>query len=151
MALSLALEEARAFVPTPEFELESRAQGQAFIATLRAAWPVEFAAVARVMGQDWVPYACAVGIAAALAGIPVRLVLIACFQATASNLISSGIRLMAVGQTAGQRILARLEPKVLEAAQAVLTRAPRDVGACAPIIDWASMKHETQYTRLFRS
>ena len=151
LGLSAALEEARAFVATPEFELESKAQGQAFILALRAAWPLEFDRVSRVLAEDWVPYASAVGIAAGLAGIGLRPALVAYLQSVGGNLLSAGIRLIPLGQTAGQRILARLQNVVLELAEDVLERAPQNIGACAPLIEWTSMKHETQYTRLFRS
>ena len=59
MRLSEALDEARAFVATPEFELESKAQGQAFITTLRAAWTPNlkmgaFKDMDRVLAEGWV-------------------------------------------------------------------------------------------------
>lgn len=69
----------------------------------------------------------------------------------AANLVSAGLRLGIVGQTDGQRIMAALEPVVVAAARDAVTRDPADFGAAAFAVDLASMAHETQYTRLFRS
>lgn len=144
-ALAAALEEARALVPTVEFELEHKAQGEAFIAAFRAAWGDA------ALPQGWVPYPSAVGIAAAALGVPLRATLVAFFHSVVSNLISAGIRTIPLGQTAGQRVLASLQDAVIVAAGGALSRDPRDVGAAAPVIEWTSIGHETQYTRLFRS
>jgi urease accessory protein len=69
----------------------------------------------------------------------------------AANLVSAGVRLIPLGQTDGQRALARLEAPVLAASAAAVLRDAEDFGAAALVVDWASMQHETQYTRLFRS
>jgi urease accessory protein len=61
------------------------------------------------------------------------------------------LRLGIVGQTDGQRMLATLEPLVIGAASAAIARDPADFGAATFAVDLASMAHETQYTRLFRS
>ena len=152
-ALRETLEDARALVPTPEFELESRAQGTAFLGTLRAAWPqsVALEKLDAALRDGWIAYPCAVGIAAAIGEVPLEKTLIAFFHAVVSNLLSAGIRLIPLGQTAGQRILARLMDDVAAAAKSSLARPACDMGAAAPIIEWTSMRHQTQYTRLFRS
>jgi urease accessory protein len=149
-ALADALEEARAFVPTLEFELEHKAQGQALMLAFRAAWN-DAAWLDVALRENWTPYPAAVGIAAALSQVPLRPTLLAFFHAMVSNLVSAGIRLIPLGQTAGQRVLAGLQDAVIGAADGVLTRDPRDVGSAAPVVEWASANHETQYTRLFRS
>ncbi|HEY1298895.1 MAG TPA: urease accessory UreF family protein, partial [Stellaceae bacterium] len=69
----------------------------------------------------------------------------------AANLVSAGLRLGVVGQTDGQRILAALEEDVIAAANDAIARAPEDFGAVTFALDLASMVHETQYSRLFRS
>ena len=145
LALAQALEEARAFVPTLEFELEHRSQGEAFMLAFRAAWGDA------ILPDGWVPYPSAVGIAASALSIPLRSTLIAFFHSVVSNLISAGIRTIPLGQTAGQRVLASLQPAVIAAADDTLLRDTRDVGAAAPMFEWTSIQHETQYTRLFRS
>ena len=61
------------------------------------------------------------------------------------------MRLVPLGQTEGQRLLARLQPLVVATATRALASALEDVGGAAFRADIASMRHETQYTRLFRS
>ena len=61
------------------------------------------------------------------------------------------MRLVPLGQSDGQRVLAALEPVVAAAAQRALATSLDDVGSATFRADIASMKHETQYTRLFRS
>jgi urease accessory protein len=65
--------------------------------------------------------------------------------------MSAGLRLGIVGQSGGQRILAALEPAITAAAIDAIGRDPEDFGAATFAVDLASMAHETQYTRLFRS
>ena len=56
-----------------------------------------------------------------------------------------------VGQTDGQRITAALVPSLHEAAAQAENATLDDLGGCALRSDIASLRHETQYTRLFRS
>jgi urease accessory protein len=151
-ALNTANRRGLAFRATAELALESSAQGEAFLATCRAAWPD-----ARL--DDWaatldggpVCYPAAVGAATARAGIPLGCALTAYLHAMASNLVSAGLRLGIVGQTDGQRILAALEPIVGASVASALARDPSAFGAACFAVDLASMAHETQYTRLFRT
>lgn len=151
--LRAAITHARAWQPTREFALESLAQGKAFIATLRDVLPPSpaLAWALPILENEAIAYPSAVGVAAALNFVPLKETLVAYFQAFTGNLVSAGIRLIPLGQTAGQRIMVKLEAPILAAADAALARDPRDVGTAAPMADWASMKHETQYTRLFRT
>jgi urease accessory protein len=72
-------------------------------------------------------------------------------QALTANLVSAGVRLVPLGQTDGQRILSALEPLVAATAERALATALDDLGGAAFRADLASMRHETQHTRLFRS
>ena len=72
-------------------------------------------------------------------------------QAFAANLVSAGVRLIPLGQTDGLRVIARLEPLIPRLVAAALAASLEDVGGAAIMADIASMRHETQYTRLFRS
>ena len=92
-----------------------------------------------------------VGVAAAGHAIPLAPALGAYLHAVVANLISAGVRLIPLGQTAGQRVLAELEPVVASAAQAAITTPLDEVGGATFRADIAGMRHETQYTRLFRS
>ena len=91
------------------------------------------------------------GAVAARTGIALADALVGYLAAFAANLVSAGLRLGIIGQTDGQRILAALEPVVAHAATAAMTRDMADFGAATFAVDLASMAHETQYTRLFRS
>jgi urease accessory protein len=139
-----------AYRATAELALESTAQGAAFLGTCRAAWPEPF--LERwAAALDAVCLPAAVGAATARARVPLAAALTGYLQAMAANLLSAGLRLGIVGQTDGQRILAALEPVVVCAAAGAITRDPGEFGAAAFAVDLASMAHETQYTRLFRS
>jgi urease accessory protein len=96
-------------------------------------------------------HAAVFGTAEARAGIGLADALTAYLHAFAANLMSAGLRLGIVGQNDGQRILAALEPVVTAAVDASLARDQEDFGAATFALDLASMAHETQYTRLFRS
>ena len=72
-------------------------------------------------------------------------------QAVAANWVSAGVRLIPLGQTQGQRVLAALEPVVAATAARALQAKLDDIGSAAFRADIASARHETQYTRLFRS
>ena len=61
------------------------------------------------------------------------------------------MRLIPLGQSDGLRVLARLEPLIPRVVAAALAAHLDDVGGAAIAADIASMRHETQYTRLFRS
>jgi urease accessory protein len=139
-----------AFRATAELALETTAQGEAFLATCRAAWPEPFLDCWAAMREE-VCHAAVVGAAMARAGVSLRDALVGYLQAMAANLMSAGLRLGVIGQTDGQRILAALEPVVAEAAAQSIAREPSELGAVTFAADLASMAHETQYTRLFRS
>jgi urease accessory protein len=150
-----ALLEARALMATAEFELEATAQGAAFFSTLRKSagdlLPLDWAERQLAGMAGPIPYPFAVGIAAASVDAPLELALVAFFQALIGNVVSAGLRLLPLGQTAGQRIVARLQEPVIALARDVMARCPGDIGTAAPIMEWSSICHETQYTRLFRS
>jgi urease accessory protein len=65
--------------------------------------------------------------------------------------VSAGVRLIPLGQTDGQRVMAALEPAIAATAQRALAGSLEDLGSSAFRADLASARHETQYTRLFRS
>jgi urease accessory protein len=149
-ALTAVSRRGLAYRATPELALESAAQGEAFLMTCRAAWPDALLDRWAAIGES-VCYPAALGAATARAGIPFKKALVAYLEAMAANLVSAGLRLGIVGQTDGQRILFALEPIVIAAALAAMTRDPADFGGATFAVDLASMAHETQYTRLFRS
>jgi urease accessory protein len=142
---------AAAFAPSKERHLETTAQGRAFVEATRAAWPA--AALDRLL-DIWngpVAYPVVVAVTAAGHGIAVEPALHAYLHALAANWISAGVRLVPLGQTDGQRILAALEAVIAQTASRVLATSLDDIGSAVFRADIASMRHETQYTRLFRS
>jgi len=142
---------AAAFVSSRERYLETTAQGRAFVEATRAAWPCD--ALDR-LGAIWdgaVAYPVAVAVTCAGHGIALEQALPAYLQAVAANLISAGVRLIPLGQTDGQRMLAALEPMIAATVQRALATALADIGNATFRADIAAMRHETQYTRLFRS
>jgi urease accessory protein len=153
-ALTAANRRGLVYRATSELALETAAQGAAFVATCRAAWPDHFldrwAEMLEEAGNE-VCYAAAAGAVAGRADIPLGCATTAYLQAMAVNLVSAGLRLGIVGQTDGQRILAAFEPVIGTAVASALTRNPTAFGGATLAIELASMAHETQYSRLFRS
>ena len=150
-AMREVAELAAAFAPSKERHLETTAQGRAFVEATRAAWPC--AAIDR-LAAIWkgpIAYPVAVGVAAAGHGVAIQPALAAYLHAVTANLISAGVRLIPLGQTDGQRLLAAFEPAVASTAARALATPLDQVGGAAFRADIASMRHETQYTRLFRS
>ncbi|SHH99969.1 urease accessory protein [Bradyrhizobium erythrophlei] len=142
---------AAAFVPSRERQLETSAQGRAFIDIARAAWNCDGLEpmIARCDGA--IVYPVAVGVVSAAHAIPLAPTMHAFFHALASNWISAGARLVPLGQTDSQRVLALLEPVVVATAKRALEASLDDLGSATFRADLAGMRHETQYTRLFRS
>lgn len=142
---------AAAFVPSRERQLETTTQGRAFIEIARAAWnsPGLDAMIAACDGA--IVYPVALGIVSAVHGIPLAPLLRAFLHAVVSNWISAGSRLIPLGQTDSQRVLADLEPVVAATATRAGAASLDDLGSATFRADLASLRHETQYTRLFRS
>ncbi|WP_455199052.1 urease accessory protein UreF [Kaarinaea lacus] len=67
------------------------------------------------------------------------------------NQVAAAIKLIPLGQTAGQRILSNVVTVLPVAVERGLQLADEDIGAVSPGVAMACAKHETQYTRLFRS
>jgi len=93
----------------------------------------------------------AVGVAAAGHGIALEPALHAFLHAVAANLISAGVRLVPLGQSDGQRVLAALETVIAATAERAAATSLDDAASATFRADLAGMRHETQYTRLFRS
>jgi urease accessory protein len=157
VALADANRRGVAYRATTELALESSQQGAAFRTAHEAAWAAPHPAAGERV--EPAPQAregeghCHAAIfgAAAHAGIGLHDALTAYLHAFAANLMSAGLRLGIIGQSDGQRVLAALEPMVAAAVGDALSRDPEDFGAATFAADLASMSHETQYTRLFRS
>ena len=133
---------AAALQPSSERRLEATAQGAAFARTTAAV---------HAHPQTPAPLPVALGRAASREGFPLQETCAMFLHAFASNLISAAIRLGVLGQTEGQRILAALTPICEAVAQEAAQADPDDLGGACLAADLASMLHETQDVRLFRS
>ena len=143
---------ALALAPSRERHLETSSQGTAFLAAVAAAWPapalVRF--VEQVADGD-TAYPVAIGVAAAAHDLPLRETLAAFALAAVSTLVSAVLRLGPIGQSEAQAIIAGLCPTLGMLADWAATSTLADLGGAAWRADIASMRHETQYSRLFRS
>lgn len=142
---------ASAFVTSRERHLETTAQGRAFIEIARATWNSEPQDRLIAACEAAIAYPVAVGLVSAAHGVPPAQTVHAFLHAVTSNWISAGARLVPLGQTDSQRVLVQLEPLVAATARRALAASLDDLGSATFRADLASMRHETQYTRLFRS
>lgn len=133
---------ARALAPSSERLLETEQQGAAFSQTTTDVFGTNL---------QTLTYPVAVGRAAGLQGLPLPDTARLFLHAFASNLTSAAIRLVPLGQTAGQSVLHRVTPLCQTIADRAITEPLDAIGSAAFAADIASMNHETQYSRLFRS
>jgi urease accessory protein len=149
--LRATAELAAALVPSKERFLETTTQGRSFLETARLAW--DCPAIDR-LERIWdgpLAYPVAVAVATAGHGVPRAPAVGAFLQAVAANLVSAGVRLIPLGQTDGQRLVAELESLLAKTAQRALACPLDRIAGATFRSDLASMRHETQHTRLFRS
>jgi urease accessory protein len=145
---------AAAYRATKEFALESSQQGSAALSMLHQVWPDRILHwLLRSMRDRGVQPALSVvlGVRLARQGIPLSLALPAFLQSYIANQLTAGVRLIPLGQTDGQIAVYELEETVLAASAQATNASLDDLGSAAFMVDVASMAHETQYTRLFRS
>lgn len=133
---------AAALAPSRERRMETLQQGAAFAATTRAVWQLDLPDMA---------YPVAVGRAAGLIGLPVLPTVQLWLQSFASNLVQAAQRLMPLGQTEGQRVLAALAPLCIRIGTEASAATLDDIGSATFAVDTASMQHAAQYSRIFRS
>ncbi|MBL25982.1 MAG: urease accessory protein UreF [Rhodospirillaceae bacterium] len=137
-----------------ELALENGAQGEAFLTAVRRAWPepsLDRWAEMLEQAERRAPYAVAVGVVAAVARLPLGPSVAAFLHAFVANLVSAAVRLVPLGQTDGQRAIAALERPVVAAADQARAHRLDTMGSASLMVDWTSMRHETQEVRLFRS
>ncbi len=132
----------RAFAPSRERLKESDLQGAAFCKVTAAVWAQDLVGLS---------YPVAVGRAASLEGLPLALTLRLFLQAFVGNLVAAGMRLNVLGQTEGQHLIKALTPLVTDVADLAMSGTLDDLSGIAFGADIAAMKHETQYSRIFRT
>jgi urease accessory protein len=145
---------AAAFRGTSEFALETTQQGTAGLATLRQVWPdslLDWLSGALSESKVQPVAAIILGVRSAGQGIPAAAALAAFLQNYIANLVIAGVRLIPLGQIGGQLTIAALEGAILATSAQAEQATIDDLGSAAFMVELASMAHETQYTRLFRS
>jgi urease accessory protein len=147
----------RATRETAELRLQAEQMGRSLMewlkslgnATQRPAWPETLPDALR---SPTYPVAYALALAAQLpADTPVRDGLLACAFGWAENMVQAAIKAVPLGQSAGQRMLAQLTHHIPTAVEAALHTPTGQRQAFSPLLAILSARHETQYSRLFRS
>lgn len=117
--------------------------------------------LARVLGDSGLPpaqvqasgrsYVAAFALASVHFGIAREAALLGYLYAFAETQVIACTKLVPLGQTAGQRVLARLFTQLERLVATALALPDDEIGAYTPGLALASALHETQYARLFRS
>lgn len=139
---------ANAFPGTAELRIETNALGRAFAEAARQAWG---SPALELIASAQPPYPVGVAVAAAEHGIGRLEALDAFLHAGAANLVSAAVRLVPLGQSDGVAIIADIEGLVHAAAEKAATTRLDDLTTACLTAEIASMRHETQKTRLFRT
>jgi len=134
--------QARAFAASKERLKETDLQGAAFCETVQAVWGVD-------LGR--LTYPVAVGRAAAVMNLDPELSTAMYLHAFTGNLIAAAMRLVPLGQVDGQKVQAVLKPHCAALAKDCIGATETDLHSCTWASDIAAMRHETQYSRVFRS
>jgi urease accessory protein len=142
---------AAALVPTCERHLETTTLGRAFMDVTSTAWPCEALTKLKTLWNGPVTYPVAVGVACAGHSIPITAAAHTFLAAIAANWVSAAVRLVPLGHTDSQLTLSAIEPIVADTARRAIGSTFDDLGGATFRADLASARHETQYTRLFRS
>ncbi|TXH83769.1 MAG: urease accessory protein UreF [Rhizobium sp.] len=137
---------AEALAGSKERHNETMLLGDAFLSAA-AAWPHEIFSLL----PSRTAYPVAVGAVAGAHGISAEKAVAAFLHALASQMVSAGIRLGVSGQKDGVAILARLEGLLADLARRAGQSGLDDLGSASVQAEIASLRHETQGMRLFRS
>jgi urease accessory protein len=150
-ALCEVVDYGNAVAASAERREEANAQGKAFAEITCRTWTSPTLERLSSVHTGTIPYPVAVAVAAADHGVALMPALEAYLHAFAANLVSAGVRLVPLGHTDGQIVLMQLEYAVSGAAAQGLAGNLSQLSTVTVMADIAAMKHETQYTRLFRS
>jgi len=96
-------------------------------------------------------YASMFALAAVSSQLPAASAVLGFMWAQAEGQVSAAVRLIPLGQTAGQNLLSKLVAALPQCVATASALRDDEVGAFTPGLALASALHETQYTRLFRS
>lgn len=136
-----------------ELRLQTEQMGRSLVEWLKNRYAADSAAQTQVQwlaAQD-ASYPMAFALAAHLTGANARDALLAYAFGWAENMVQAAIKAVPLGQSAGQRILARLAQEIPAAAEHALALPDAARQAFSPMLAILSARHEHQYSRLFRS
>lgn len=133
---------------TRELRQQTEQMGRSFIEWLKSVHP-DVAATAIPLGH--LTYPVAFARAASTGTAPIRTIALAFAFGWAENMMQAAIKSVPLGQSAGQRILARLAHEIPQAVDHALTRVDDSRQSFSPMLAILSSRHEHQYSRLFRS
>ncbi|MEH3144871.1 MAG: urease accessory protein UreF [Methylobacterium frigidaeris] len=150
-ALAAVNDLALALAPSRELHLETSQQGRSFLDATNAAWPAPALPILAAGLDGPVAYPVAVGLAAGAHGVARITMLSGFLSAFVQNLVSAALRCAPIGQSAGTRVVAALTPEVAALAASVEPLGLDALGTATVRLDLGSFRHETQYTRIFRS
>lgn len=143
-----------AMKPVPELRAASRQMGRQTLRAVRAfaADPV-LDALGRCAEEGQTPahHAVAFGVAAGRAGVDPERVALGFLYSTAALLVGAGVRLLTLGQVAGQAVLARTRPRIARLAAAAASATAEDMWSFTPALEIAAARHASLDARLFRS
>ena len=134
--------QARAFATSAERLMETDLQGAAFCETVLAVWGFDLGRLC---------YPVAVGRAAQEMELDPELCTALYLQAFIANLVAAALRLVPLGQVDGQKVQTALKPHCASLAKVCVGAKAEALHSCAWASDIAAMRHETQYSRVFRS
>ncbi|WP_409411521.1 urease accessory protein UreF [Comamonas sp.] len=136
-----------------ELRLQTEQMGRSLVAWLQNRYADDAQALALVywLAAEDASYPLAFALAAHLAGADARDALLAYAFGWAENMVQAAIKSVPLGQSAGQRILARLAQAIPGAADHALALGDDQRQAFSPMLAILSARHEHQYSRLFRS
>jgi urease accessory protein len=151
----IALDERlEAMKAVPEAREASRQMGRQTLRVAAALGADGFlAGLAQAVGDGLAPghHAAVFGAALGRAGVEPAVAATAYLHSTAALLVGAGLRLIALGQLDGQRVLAAMRPRIARLAMAAATASPADMWSFNPGLELAGLRHATLDTRLFRS
>jgi urease accessory protein len=136
---------------TAELQQQNWQMGRSLIKLLKDLYIQEnWVAIEKIIGAEC-NLAIAFAIAAGLGSIDERATVLGYLHSWASNLVSAGVKLIPLGQTAGQQLVMNLGASIEATSDRVLILPDDQLFSCSWGLSLASMAHETQYSRLFRS
>ena len=139
-----------------ELRLQSKQMGQSLAAWLRNQHAGDAQNMTQVqqladLCRRTPTYPVAFALAVSLSQAPLRDCLLSYAFGWAENMVQAAIKAVPLGQSAGQRILARLATEIPAAVEHALLLRDRDRMAFSPMLAILSARHEHQYSRIFRS